>query len=64
MQPSDQAPHTDERLLRLASYLSSQGAAGRIGIGSLLAEVERKYPGEIARMTAGMELRRLGVPYA
>jgi len=53
---------TDDRLLALASYLHGQGAAGRAGVSTLLAEVERRYPGEIARMAASMELQALGIP--
>ena len=57
----EDAHRTDDRLLTLASYLYSQGAAGRAGIGTLLADVERRYPGEIARMAASLELQALGV---
>lgn len=49
------------RLLRDAGYLAAQGAAGRAGISTLLAEIERRHPGEIARMAAKLELRRLGL---
>ncbi|MFC0633186.1 hypothetical protein [Brevundimonas balnearis] len=49
------------RLLRDAGYLAAQGAAGRAGISTLLAEIERRHPGEIARMAATLELRRLGL---
>lgn len=49
------------RLLRDAGYLAAQGSAGRAGISTLLAEIERRHPGEIARMAAKLELRRLGL---
>lgn len=57
----DDMPRTDDRLLTLARYLHGQGADGRAGIGALLAEVEQRYPGEIARMAAGLELQALGL---
>jgi hypothetical protein len=56
----DMSP-SDARLLHLAAHLCAQGAEGRAGIGALLRDIERRFPGEIERMSAAIQLDRLGV---
>lgn len=41
--------------------LDLTSADGRAGAGSILREIEAKAPGTIARMQAGLALRRVGV---
>lgn len=41
--------------------LDLTSADGRAGAGALLREIEAKAPGSIARMQAGIALRRAGV---
>ena len=41
--------------------LDLTSADGRAGAGAILREIEAKVPGSIARMQAGMALRRAGV---
>ena len=41
--------------------LDLTSADGRAGAGSILREIEAKAPGTVARMQAGLALRRAGV---
>lgn len=50
-----------EDIVALAAKLSGEGADGRAGIRALLREIEDRFPGEIGRMTAGIDLQRAGV---
>lgn len=58
MQPDD--PST--RLLDALEGLDLTSADGRAGLGTLMAEIERRFPEAILRQAAGIELRRLGWP--
>lgn len=46
-------------LVSLVAGLAMQGADGRAGLGTLLREVEAKYPGEIDRMTSALRVQRM-----
>lgn len=53
----------DEHTTRLFEALKGidlNRADGRIGIGSLLAEIERRSPGAILRHAATLQLQSLG----
>lgn len=54
-------PFPLEPLVRLAATLHPHGADGRAGLRALIREVEAKYPGEIERMAAALQLDKLGV---
>lgn len=49
----------DRRLISLVARLAIQGADGRAGLGTLLREVEAKYPGEIDRMASALRVQRM-----
>ena len=54
---------TDTELARLMMQLAGldlTSADGRAGAGSILREIEAKAPGSIARMQAGLAMRRAG----
>ena len=59
MQPDDPSI----RLLDALEGLDLTSADGRAGLGTLLAEIERRCPEAILRQAAGLELRRLGWPH-
>ncbi len=46
-------------LVSLVAGLARQGADGRAGLGTLLREVEAKYPGEIDRMASALRVQRM-----
>ncbi|MFN4295240.1 MAG: hypothetical protein ACK4FB_00225 [Brevundimonas sp.] len=50
----------DIELVRLVAGLAVEGADGRAGLRTLLREVEAKYPGEIERMAAALQLDKSG----
>lgn len=56
-----QSPTDAEPLIRLAATLLPHGADGRAGLRTIVREIEAKYPGEIERMAAALQLDRLGV---
>ena len=56
MQPHQTDP---EPLIRLVATLLPQGADGRAGLRTIVREIEAKYPGEIQRMAAALELEKL-----
>ena len=56
MQPHQTDP---EPLIRLVATLLPQGAYGRAGLRPIVREIEAKYPGEVQRMAAALELEKL-----
>ena len=48
----------DTGLVSLVARLALQGADGRAGLGTLLREVEARYPGEIDRMASALLAQR------
>lgn len=50
-----------EPLIRIAAALHPHGADGRAGLRALVREIEARYPGEIERMAAALQLDKLGV---
>jgi hypothetical protein len=55
-----QSDDSTARLLDALKGIDLSRADGRIGIGSLLAEIERRSPGAILRHAATIQLRSLG----
>lgn len=49
----------DRGLISLLAGLALEGADGRAGLGTLLREVEAKYPGEIDRMASALRVQRM-----
>ena len=49
----------DDELVGLVARLALEGADGRAGLGTLLREVESRYPGEIDRMASALLVQRL-----
>lgn len=50
---------TADPLVRLAASLHPHGADGRAGLRALIRETESRYPGEIERMAAAVQLRKM-----
>lgn len=48
----------DTGLVSLVARLALEGADGRAGLGTLLREVEARYPGEIDRMASALLAQR------
>jgi len=48
----------DAGLVSLVARLALEGADGRAGLGTLLREVEARYPGEIDRMASALLVQR------
>lgn len=53
-------PEHAERFIEMVAGLAAQGADGRAGLSAVVREIEAKYPGEIQRMAATLELQKLG----
>lgn len=53
-------PEHAERFIEMVAGLTAQGADGRAGLSAVVREIEAKYPGEIRRMAAALELQKLG----
>lgn len=51
----------DPDYVRLLARLDSAGADGRAGLRAALREVEARFPGEIARVNASLQLESLGL---
>lgn len=49
-----------EPFIRIAASLHPHGAKGRAGLRALVREIEAKYPGEIERLSAALQLDKLG----
>lgn len=49
----------DAGLVQLVAWLAGNGADGRAGLGTLLREVEARYPGEIQRMASALTVPTL-----
>jgi hypothetical protein len=49
-----------QRFIEMVAGLASQGADGRAGLGAVVREIEARYPGEIQRLAAALELQKLG----
>ncbi|MBX3476687.1 MAG: hypothetical protein KF910_03715 [Brevundimonas sp.] len=55
-----ESPQSDS-VARIAAGLDLRRSDAWAGIRTALNELERRYPGSIARMNAELEMRRLGV---
>jgi hypothetical protein len=53
-----------ERFIEMVAGLTAEGADGRAGLSAIVREIEAKYPGEIQRLAASLELQKLRCPPA
>jgi len=52
-------PEHAERFIEMVAGLTTEGADGRAGLRAVVREIEARYPGEIQRMAASLELQKL-----
>ena len=62
MEDGMQQDQSTTRLLDAIKGIDLTSADGRAGIGSILAEIERRSPGLILQQAARIQLRSLGLP--